>query len=466
MVVNMTQHGWLDFQDSHAFVIAQVSSIQSNWLTQEVMSAPTPTVLLIGTCDTKLDELVYVHNRLVEEHGVQCKLVDVGRNPCSHASIAFTQADIFANSGLPAPDDLQALPRGELISTIIEHTIPVVSSLHRRQDIHGAIGLGGSGGSSLCAEVMRAALPLGFPKLIVSTVAGGDVHAYVGETDMTMMHSVVDIAGLNDILSPILENAAGAIAGMARAQHARVTHSVPSPSTGMFRLAPGDNRIAITMFGVTTPAVTYARELLAAYPCTTYVFHASGAGGRALEKLAESRYWSGILDLTTTELADALLGGVLSAGDKRLTAAAAARIPQVVSLGALDMGNFGPMDAVPGHYKGRNLFKHNPSMTLLRTSPEDCKILGRQVGERLKEADPNITEIWIPKRGVSALSVKDAPFWDPEADEVLFAAVKDGLGGSEVRVVEVDKGINEREFVEGVVRKLVEMMGMSRLDSQ
>ncbi|KAH9929475.1 uncharacterized protein B0H18DRAFT_997633 [Fomitopsis serialis] len=417
--------------------VAQVSSTRYNWLTHEVMSTPTPTVLLIGTCDTKLDELVYVHNRLVEEHGVQCKLVDVGRNPCSHPLIAFTQADILANSGLPAPADLQALPRGELISTIIEHTTLWFQ-------IHGAIGLGGSGGSSLCAEVMRAALPLGFPKLIVSTVAGGDVHAYVGETDLSMMHSVVDIAGLNGILSPILENAAGAIAGMARAQQSRDNQSVPSPTTGMFRSDSGDKRIAITMFGVTTPAVTYARELLAAYPCTTYVFHASGAGGRALEKLAESRYWSGILDLTTTELADALLGGVLSAGDQRLTAAAAARIPQVVSLGALDMANFGPMDAVPGHYKGRNLFKHNPSMTLLRTSPEDCKILGRQVGERLKDADPDITEIWVPKRGVSALSVKDAPFWDPEADAALFAAVKGGLGDS------------EKEFVEGVVHRLVE----------
>ncbi|KAH9834452.1 UPF0261 domain protein [Rhodofomes roseus] len=430
------------------------------------MSTSSPTVLLIGTCDTKLNELIYVHDKLVDEHNVQCKLVDVGRNSCSHPSIAYTQADIFAYSGLPAPPDLKVLPRGELISTIIQHTIPLVSSLHQKQAIHGAIGLGGSGGSSLCAEVMRAALPLGFPKLIVSTVAGGNVQAYVGESDVTMMHSVVDIAGLNDILSPILENAAGAIAGMARAEQSRLVHSASSPTTGMIRMTPGDKRIAITMFGVTTPAVTYARELLSAYPCTTYVFHATGAGGRALEKLAESGFWSGILDLTTTELADALLGGVLSAGDRRLTAAAAARIPQVVSVGALDMANFGPMDTVPAKYQSRNLFKHNPSMTLLRTSPEDCRILGRQVGERLKQADPRITEIWIPRRGVSALSVEDAPFWDPEADEALFAAVNDGLDGSEVRVVDVDKDINDGKFVEGVVYKLVEMMGMSRMGGQ
>lgn len=428
------------------------------------MTSTIPTVLLIGTCDTKLDELLYVHDKLVHAHDVHCKLVDVGRNACTHPSIAFNQADVFLRSGLSAPPDLQALPRGELISTIIQHTIPLVSTLHQQQEIHAAIGLGGSGGSSLCAEVMRAALPLGFPKLIVSTVAGGDVHAYVGEDDVTMMHSVVDIAGLNDILCPILENAAGAIAGMARAQLTRVTHSVPSPTTGMFRSNPGERRIAITMFGVTTPAVTYARELLSVYPCTTYVFHATGAGGRALEKLAESRYWSGILDLTTTELADALLGGILSAGDKRLTAAATAHIPQVVSLGALDMCNLGPMDTVPSHYRSRNLFKHNPSMTLLRTSPDDCRVLGRQVGERLRDADPGITEVWVPKRGVSALSTEDQPFWNPEADEALFTAVKGALEGSEVLVVEVDRDINDREFVAGVVYRLVEMMGMSKLD--
>ena len=428
------------------------------------MTSTTPTVLLIGTCDTKLDELVYVHDKLVHDHSVRCKLVDVGRSACTHPSIAFTQADVFALSGLPTPPNLMALPRGELISTIIRHAIPLVSTLHRKQEIHATIGLGGSGGSSLCAEVMRAALPLGFPKLIVSTVAGGDVHAYVGEDDVTMMHSVVDIAGLNDILCPVLENAAGAIAGMARAQLSRVTNSACSPTTELFRSSPGDKRIAITMFGVTTPAVTYARELLSAYPCTTYVFHATGAGGRALEKLAESRYWSGVLDLTTTELADALLGGILSAGDKRLTAAATARIPQVVSLGALDMCNFGPMATVPSHYRSRKLFEHNPSMTLLRTSPEDCKILGRQVGERLRDADPSVTEVWVPKRGVSALSTREAPFWDPEADEALFAAVKGALEGSNIRVVEVDKDINDKEFVEGVVGRLVELMRMSKRD--
>jgi len=429
------------------------------------MSETPPTVALIGTCDTKLDELVYVHDKLVNEHHVRCKLIDVGRSPSTHPAISISHSEIFTSSGIPPPTDLSALPRGELISTLIEHTIPLVASLHSRHAIHGALSMGGSGGTSLGAEVMRAALPLGFPKLIVSTMAAGDVRPYVGESDLAMMHSVVDIAGLNDILAPVLDNAAGAIAGMARAQHNRLlqSNSPPSPTSGLPPASPDNRRIAITMFGVTTPAVTHARTLLAAYPCTTYVFHATGAGGRALERLASSRFWSGILDLTTTELADALVGGVLSAGDSRLTAAAAARIPQIVSLGALDMANFGPRATVPGQYNERNLFQHNPSMTLMRTSPDECKILGSQIAERLKKADPKLTEVWIPKGGVSALSVRDAPFWDPEADRALFSAVVEGLGDSSIRIVEADSDINDPSFVESMVRRLVELMGMHPL---
>ncbi|KZT05225.1 uncharacterized protein LAESUDRAFT_737585 [Laetiporus sulphureus 93-53] len=416
------------------------------------MSSSTPTVVLLGTCDTKLEELLYVHDKLVKDHGVNCKLIDVGRDACSHPAIAITQDELFKNSGLPPPKDLHALPRGELISTIIKHTKPVVSSLYRSQSIHAALCLGGSGGSSLGAEVMRAALPIGFPKLIVSTMAAGDVRPYVGESDIAMMHSVVDIAGLNDILCAVLENAAGAIAGMARVQLARNNRSAPS--------SPHNKRIAITMFGVTTPAVTYARALLSAYPCTTYVFHATGAGGRALERLASEHFWAGILDLTITELVDALVGGILSAGNARLTAAAAARIPQVISLGALDMANFGPRATVPAQYDERNLFQHNPSITLMRTSREECAILGRQIAERLRDADPSRTEVWVPRAGVSALSVRGQPFWDPDADEALFSAVRDGLKGSGIRVVEEDRDINDPAFVAGMVRRLVDMMEM------
>ncbi|CCM02102.1 uncharacterized protein FIBRA_04179 [Fibroporia radiculosa] len=419
-----------------------------------------PTVALIGTCDTKLEELLYVHDKLVNQHGMQCKLIDVGRTPSDHPSISIRQSDIFRLSGIP-PVDLTALPRGEVISTLIKHTIPIVASMQESNAIHAALSLGGSGGSSLAAEVMRAALPLGFPKLIVSTMAAGDVRPYVGESDVTMMHSVVDIAGLNDILCAVLDNAAGAIAGMARAQHTRLVHATsPALSNSLSAPPSQDKRIAITMFGVTTPAVTHARALLAAYPCTTYIFHATGAGGRALERLAAAHYWDGVLDLTTTELADALLGGVLSAGDMRLTSVGAARVPQIVSLGALDMVNFGPRETVPGKYHGRNLHMHNPSITLMRTSPEDCATLGQQVAERLAGADPDLTEVWVPVRGVSALSVCGQQFHDPEADRALFSAVKAGLGGTGIRVREEDHDINDPAFVQGMVQRLVEMMGL------
>ncbi|KAH9943778.1 UPF0261 domain protein [Amylocystis lapponica] len=424
---------------------------------------PPPTVLLLGTCDTKLDELVYVHHRISNDHGVRVVLIDVGRTPETHPAIAITQSALFAASGLPRPADLLALPRGELISTLIAHAIPVVATLHRENQIHAALALGGSGGTSLGAEVMRAALPLGFPKLLVSTVAAGDVRAYVGESDLAMMHSVVDVAGLNDILCPVLENAAGAAAGMARAQHARLRAATPDPAAGPAPAPEERRRIAITMFGVTTPAVTRARALLAAYPCTTYVFHASGAGGRALERLAQARFWAGVLDLTTTELADALCGGVLSAGDTRLTAAAAARIPQIVSLGALDMVNFGTRDSVPGQYRGRRLFEHNPGMTLMRTTPEECRVLGRQLSERLRDADPALAEVWIPRGGVSALSVPGQPFHDAKADAELFKAVKEGLEGT-VKVVDDERDVNDEGFVGGMVARLVQMMRMERID--
>ncbi|KAL6308855.1 hypothetical protein BKA93DRAFT_724920 [Sparassis latifolia] len=424
-------------------------------------AASIPTVALIGTCDTKLDELVYVHDRIIQEYGVQVKLLDVGRIPASHPSIAISQPEIFASSGLPPPADLMSLPRGELISTLIRHTIPVVASLYQTHAIHAAMALGGSGGSSLAAEVMRGALPLGFPKLLVSTMAGGDVRAYVGESDLVMMHSVVDIAGLNDVLCPILDNAAGAIAGMARAQHSRQLSG--SLHAGLSSASPGTKRIAITMFGVTTPAVTHARAILSNYPCTTYVFHATGAGGRALEQLAASNFFAGILDLTTTELADALLGGVLSAGEKRLTAAAKARIPQIVSVGALDMANFGPRDTVPERYSERRLFEHNPSMTLLRTNAQECAILGGQIAERLKDADPKRTEIWVPRAGVSSLSVRGAPFDDQEADEALFKGLRDGLKGAALKVVEDERDINDEGFVEAIVARLVQLMGMEPL---
>ncbi|KAM5532536.1 hypothetical protein V8D89_013823 [Ganoderma adspersum] len=440
-------------------------------------SDETPCVAIIGTCDTKLDELLYVRTQLLETHRVRVKLVDVGRTPSTHPAVDIKQSAVLAtflsngthpaeSGGSPAPDLSAVASRNDLIVTLSARAGTLLATLVSTRAIHGLISLGGSGGSALAAGVFRA-LPLGFPKLLVSTMAAGDVSSFVQDADVTMMYSVTDIAGLNDILCPILENAAGAVAGMARAYHARVREtSTRAPSQGGEVATRWDKgkRIGITMFGVTTPAVTHARTLLAKYDCTPYVFHASGAGGRALERLTSAGFFDGVLDLTTTELADELVGGVLTAGPHRLEAATWKGVPQVVSLGALDMVNFGPMTTVPEKWKrqGRKLYAHNPCISIMRTTPEECAQLGRIIAEKLRDAGSSKgkTEVWIPRGGVSVMSTGGAAFEDREADAALFRALKDGLSGGDetIRVVERDEDINNPDFAAGIVDSLVRMM--------
>ncbi|KAI1790559.1 UPF0261 domain protein [Ganoderma leucocontextum] len=443
------------------------------------MSQTTPNppsslcVAILGTCDTKLDELLYVRTHLLEVHHVRVKLVDVGRTPTAHPAINIKQSSILATSPSTDPTesgdsptpDISILSRNQLIIFFSARAGALLASLASAHDIHGLIALGGSGGSALAAGVFRA-LPLGFPKLLVSTMAAGDISPFVQDSDVAVMYSVTDIAGLNDILCPILENAAGAVAGMARAYHARVREmstSTHAPGGEVAARRDKGKRIAITMFGVTTPAVTHARTLLAKYDCTPYVFHATGAGGRALERLTSAGFFDGVLDLTTTELADELVGGVLTAGPRRLEAAARKGAPQVVSLGALDMVNFGPINTVPEKWKtqGRKLYVHNPSVTVMRTTPEECAQLGRIIAEKLRDAGATRekTEVWVPRGGVSALSVGGAAFEDREADEALFRALKDGLRET-IRVVERGEDINNPDFVAGVVDSLVRMMDL------
>ncbi|KAI0717750.1 hypothetical protein C8T65DRAFT_707109 [Cerioporus squamosus] len=409
-----------------------------------------PCVVVLGTCDTKLNELLYVHTLLSETHHLRVKLVDVGRTAATHPAISITQASILAMSpsdpALPHPiPDVRALSRSDLVTALAARAGPILASLTATHDIHAIVALGGSGGSALAAEVF-AALPLGFPKLLVSTMAAGDVGPFVRDADVAVMYSVVDIAGLNDILCPILENAAAAVAGMARAYHARIHAEADGDKQKTRR-----KRIAITMFGV-----------LAQYDCTPYVFHATGAGGRAMERLVSEGFFDGVLDLTTTELADELVGGVLSAGPHRLEAAARKGVPQVVSVGALDMVNFGPRESVPEKWRGmadrgeRRLYEHNPSVTLMRTTREECAQLGRTIAEKLRVADGEKTEVWLPRGG-------GGPFEDREADEELFDALKVGLGDSggskgRVKVVEREEDINDPAFVEALVESLARIM--------
>ena len=397
-------------------------------------------VALIGTLDTKGAEYAWLAEQL-DKHGVQALFVDVG------SFSASPLANVSSDDVIAAADsDAAALrgrrDRGEMMQVMSVGAARIIRDLASSGRIHGLLALGGSGGSSVAAAAMQA-LPVGFPKLLVSTMASGDVKPYVGEVDAMLMYSVVDVAGINSISSQVFANAVAAIAGMAQAYEDRLA-AVSAEHKPV---------VAVTMFGVTTPAADEARDTLTDLGYEVLVFHATGAGGRAMEKLAESGLLAGVCDLTTTELADDLVGGVLSAGPRRLEMAGRVGLPQAVSLGALDMVNFGPADTVPPEFAGRNLFVHNPTVTLMRTTPEEMAELGRRIATKLAAAT-GPTELFIPLRGVSAIDVEGAPFRDAEADAMLFAELRAGLAGSGVVVHELDQAINDPGFGAAMARAL------------
>ena len=397
-------------------------------------------VALIGTLDTKGAEYAWLAEQL-DKHGVQALFVDVGSFSASPLA-NISSDDVIAAADSDAAALRERRDRGEMMQVMSVGAARIVRDLAVSGRIHGLLALGGSGGSSVAAAAMQA-LPVGFPKLLVSTMASGDVKPYVGEVDATLMYSVVDVAGINSVSSQVFANAVAAIAGMARAYEDRLA------------AAPAEHKpvVAVTMFGVTTPAADEARDTLTDLGYEVLVFHATGAGGRAMEKLAESGLLAGVCDLTTTELADDLVGGVLSAGPRRLEMAGRVGLPQAVSLGALDMVNFGPADTVPPEFAGRNLFVHNPTVTLMRTTPEEMTELGRRIAAKLAAAT-GPTELFIPLRGVSAIDVEGAPFRDAEADATLFAELRAGLAGSGVVVHELDQAINDPGFGAAMARAL------------
>lgn len=397
-------------------------------------------VALIGTLDTKGAEYAWLAEQL-DKHGVQALFVDVGSFSASPLANVSSD-DVIAAADSDAVALRERRDRGEMMQVMSVGAARIVRDLAVSGRIHGLLALGGSGGSSVAAAAMQA-LPVGFPKLLVSTMASGDVKPYVGEVDATLMYSVVDVAGINSVSSQVFANAAAAIAGMAQAYEDRLA------------AAPAGHKpvVAVTMFGVTTPAADEARDTLTDLGYEVLVFHATGAGGRAMEKLAESGLLAGVCDLTTTELADDLVGGVLSAGPRRLEMAGRVGLPQAVSLGALDMVNFGPADTVPPEFAGRNLFVHNPTVTLMRTTPEEMAELGRRIAVKLAAAT-GPTELFIPLRGVSAIDVEGTPFRDAEADAALFAELRAGLVGSGVVVHELDQAINDPGFGAAMARAL------------
>jgi len=325
-----------------------------------------------------------------------------------------------------------------------------VKWLRRQGNIAGIISAGGSGGASLVAPGMRA-LPVGVPKLIISSVASGDVGPYVGPADITMMYSVTDVQGLNSISRAVLANGANAVVGMVKARlderAARQRDAVAAlPSIG------------ITMFGVTTPAVQkITTELKDDFECL--VFHATGVGGRSMEKLVDSGQLAGVIDLTTTEVCDLLMGGVFPATDDRFGAIIRSRVPYVGSVGALDMVNFGAPDTIPERYRQRKFHVHNPQVTLMRTTPEENDRMGRWIGERLNQMD-GVVRFFLPEGGVSALDAQRQPFWDPEADAALFKALERTVRQTGNRqLIRVKHNINDPEFASTIVGAFRPLLG-------
>ncbi|TCC58205.1 UPF0261 family protein [Kribbella pittospori] len=388
-----------------------------------------PSVVLLGTLDTKGDEYAFVRDRLITA-GLRVVVVDAGILGTPGLTADVTRDEVAAAADVDLTALRDAGDRGAAVTAMAAGAAAVVRRLYDEGRCDGALALGGTGGTSIAAAAFRG-LPLGVPKVIVSTAAAGDTSAYLRETDLVLMPSVVDVAGVNRLSARILANAAAAVAGMVTAEPVGDAADLPL--------------LAASMFGVTTPAVDMARGRLAELGYEVLVFHMTGTGGRTLESLAGSGQLAGVLDLTTTELADELVGGVFSAGPDRLTAAGCAGIPQVVSVGALDMVNFGPLDTVPPQFADRNLFVHNPTVTLMRTTPAECSELGRRLATRLNGSTGPVA-LLLPLRGISAIAVEGGPFYDPAADAALFDAIRDTVDRSVVEVVELDGAINDESF--------------------
>jgi len=396
------------------------------------------TVALMGTFDTKGEEFAFLRQR-IRNAGLGTLMIDVGVLGEALLTPDISRAEVAA----AANENLHVLQaerdRGRSVTAMALGATVVLRRRFEQGSIHGVASLGGSAGTAIATAAMRA-LPFGFPKLMVSTVASGDTRPYVGTRDICMMPSVVDIAGLNYISRRILSNAAAAICGMVSSEPLNI--SVEKPA------------IAATMFGVTTPCVTAARRSLEENGYEVLVFHATGIGGNAMEQLIDDGAFRAVLDITTTELADELVGGVMSAGPHRLEAAGNKGIPQLVCPGATDMVNFGPIDSVPPQFRNRYLYRHNPTVTLMRTTPDECAEIGRISARKLNRAIGPVT-VLVPLQGVSAIDKVGAPFYSQEALEAWRSGLKGALDPG-IRVIELDAHINDDAFARAAAELLME----------
>lgn len=398
------------------------------------------TIAIAGTFDTKGREYSYV-KELIESLGLETFTIHTGVfEPTFEPNISNKEVAKAAGYDIEyiANKKDRALAT-EILSKGMEILVP---KLFEQKKFDGIISFGGSSGTSLVTPAMRA-LPIGVPKLMVSTVASGNTSQYVGISDILMMPSIVDVAGLNSISTKIFTNAVFAIVGMVNFENNKVLEKKPL--------------IAATMFGVTTPCVTAAKEYMEDRGYEVLVFHATGIGGKAMESLIDSGFIEGVLDLTTTEWADEIIGGVLNAGENRLEAAAKNNIPQVVSVGALDMCNFGPYETVPEKFLGRNLYKHNPTVTLMRTTIEENELIGKKMAQKLNMAKDK-TVLMLPLKGVSAIDMENQPFYGKEEDEKLFDTLKTYVNKDVVEIVEIDCNINDIEFAKEAAQRLIDIM--------
>lgn len=398
------------------------------------------TIAIAGTFDTKGAEYLYV-KELIESLGLNTFTIHTGVfEPIFKPDVSNNQVAQAAGHNIEdiANKKDRALAT-EVLSKGMENLLP---KLFEEGKFDGIISLGGSGGTSLVTPAMRA-LPIGVPKLMVSTVASGNTYQYVETSDIIMMPSIVDVAGLNSISTKIFTNAVFAIVGMVKFENKKILDKKPL--------------IAATMFGVTTPCVTAAKEILESRGYEVLIFHATGVGGKTMEYLIESGFIEGVLDLTTTEWADEIIGGVLNAGPNRLEAAAKHNIPQVVSVGALDMCNFGPYNTVPNEFANRNLYKHNPTVTLMRTTVDENELIGKKISEKLNMSEGN-TVLILPLKGVSAIDVKGQPFYGEEEDKKLFDTLKTYTNSDVIEIVEMDCNINDIEFARKAAQELINLM--------
>ncbi len=406
-------------------------------------------VLLIGTLDTKGAEVRFVRD-LLRERGVEVVVIDAGVIGEPAFAPEIDRRRVFAAAGTNLDAVRAANDRGQAVTKAAAGVAALARELAAAGGVQGVLGLGGSAGTIIGTSAMRA-LPFGVPKIMVSTLASGQTRPYVGERDIAMWHSVVDISGVNRISRTVLANAALAMAGMVggKGQRSEVRDQRSDADKPL---------VTATMFGVTTPCVEAARRVVETAGYEVLVFHATGTGGRAMESLVTDGLIEGVLDITTTELADDLVGGVLSAGPDRLTAAAARGVPQVISVGALDMVNFGPPESVPAKFQGRRFYQHNAAVTLMRTTPEENDRLGLEIAQKASAAK-GPTAILLPLRGVSAIDRDGGPFWWPEADHALFQRIRNELS-SRVELIELDMHINDPLFAQAAAEKLLAMIGL------